>query len=81
MFWKQLLAGLGQSVKKMGEAEDWTVVSCCHLQGHGRKGVRDIMYGVQWAQRREGTGLKIINPKLSEMCRYSKEGLHSGASS
>lgn len=76
MFSKQLLAGLGESMKKMREAEGWTVVSCCRLQGHGRKGRRDIAYGGLWVRRREGN-----QPKLPEMFRYSKGGLHSAASS
>lgn len=42
--------------------------------GTGEEGIRDILYSVLWVQRREGTGLKIINPKLSKMYRYSQEG-------
>ena len=55
------------------------------LQGHGRKGVRNILYDVLWVQRRERAGLKITSkraaPKPSEMCKCSIEALRSRASS
>lgn len=69
MFSKQLLAGLGQSVKKMGEAKGWTVVSCCHLQGHRRKGLRDISYSVLWVQ-----GGRVINLNFPRCADIQKRG-------
>ncbi|XP_034844934.1 aquaporin-8 [Mirounga leonina] len=65
MFWKQLLAGLGQSVKKMGEAENWTVVSCCHLQGHWRKGAAMSMCDPEFG------GGKAKAPSMGGRCRGS----------
>ena len=43
MSWKQLLAGPEQSVMRWGKQKAGQL-SCCHLQGQGRKGIRDISY-------------------------------------